>query len=205
MPRALDELFSRDVDRSGGPSDAVFTLDGRRDARGPRREPGAAAREPRGRPAVRDATDERRAALLKTCMGAVSRARFEPAQRRRRCRWRSTWCGWSRTPPCAAAARTPALDMPARRRRPEARWQRSCRRRVAAVVASAPTAARRVDLRGRHVVHRVGRAQAQPARAERAVERQLVVLVPRVGDAVAGKHGAPRWPSCEYSTRWIGE
>ena len=59
---------------------------------------------------------------------------------------------------------------------------------------TAVTAARRVDVTGRDVVHRVAGAQRQAALAELAVDRQLVVLLPRVGDAVHREHAAPVLP-----------
>src|SRR5258706_5394230 len=48
-----------------------------------------------------------------------------------------------------------------------------------------------VDVRRRDVVHRVARPQRQSALAQLAVDRQLVMLVARVGDPVDREHAAP--------------
>ena len=103
---------------------------------------------------------------------------------RRWCRWRSTRSG------CGShhRARHKTLDRP--------------------VPIAARSASRRLptgwclDLRSRHVVHRVGGAQAETAGSDRNLERHVVVLRLRIRNTVS-KHRQPFWPSRENSTRQL--
>ena len=152
------------------------------------------------------------AKLVEGLLDAVSRARFEPARvaglpgRRQH-----GLAGRAHHRARAASTRPfepPVVPAPKKRARVASRRAARAPRRRPAARAQPDFARRRrrLHLRRRHVVHRIARPQRQPALAQcrrRSPARSASSRESAMPSA--GKTARQRWPSCENSTRWMGE